>query len=105
MATTIDVQPQVRMINLEQIRHDANVRELASEDVDALAGSIALLGQITPAIVRPDGDTYRLPGVDRCPCRHPASTTAVPPPTTCYLSTPSERPDTPWLRVRIFLRG
>jgi ParB/RepB/Spo0J family partition protein len=55
MATTTDVQPQVRMIALEQIRHDANVRELASEDVDALAGSIALLGQITPAIVRPDG--------------------------------------------------
>jgi ParB family transcriptional regulator, chromosome partitioning protein len=48
------------MIALEQIRHDSNVRELASEDVDALAGSIALLGQITPAIVRPDGDGYLL---------------------------------------------
>ncbi len=60
MATTTDVQPQVRMIALEQIRHDANVRELAGEDVDALAGSIALLGQITPAIVRPDGDGYVL---------------------------------------------
>jgi ParB-like chromosome segregation protein Spo0J len=60
MATTTDVQPQVRMIALEQIRHDANVRELASEDVDALAGSIALLGQITPAIVRADGDGYLL---------------------------------------------
>jgi ParB/RepB/Spo0J family partition protein len=60
MATTTDVQPQVRMIALEQIRHDANVRELASEDVDALAGSIALLGQITPAIVRPDGNGYLL---------------------------------------------
>jgi ParB-like nuclease domain len=57
---TIDVQPQVRMIALEQIRHDANVREPAREDVDALAGSIALLGQITPAIVRPDGDCYVL---------------------------------------------
>ena len=60
MATTTDAQPQVRMIALEQIRHDANVRELAGEDVDALAGSIALLGQITPAIVRPDGDGYVL---------------------------------------------
>jgi hypothetical protein len=60
MATTTDSQPQVRMIALEQIRHDANVRELAGEDVDALAGSIALLGQITPAIVRPDGDGYVL---------------------------------------------
>jgi len=60
MATTTDVQSQVRMIALEQIRHDANVRELASEDVDALAGSIALLGQITPAIVRPEGDSYML---------------------------------------------
>jgi ParB family chromosome partitioning protein len=60
MATTTDSQPQVRMIALEQIRHDANVRELAGEDVDALAGSIALLGQITPAIVRPDGEGYLL---------------------------------------------
>lgn len=60
MATTTDVQSQVRMIALEQIRHDANVRELPNEDVDALAGSIALLGQITPAIVRPDGDSYML---------------------------------------------
>jgi ParB/RepB/Spo0J family partition protein len=60
MATTTDSQPQVRMIALEQIRHDANVREPAGEDVDALAGSIALLGQITPAIVRADGDGYLL---------------------------------------------
>jgi ParB family chromosome partitioning protein len=60
MATATDVQPQVRMIALEQIRHDANVRELAGDDVDALAGSIALLGQITPAIVRPDGNDYVL---------------------------------------------
>ena len=60
MATTTDVQPQVRMIALAQIRHDANVRELAGEDVEALAGSIALLGQITPAIVRPEGDGYVL---------------------------------------------
>lgn len=56
MATTTDV----RMIALEQIRHDRNIRELADEDVAALAGSIALLGQITPTIVRPDGDGYML---------------------------------------------
>jgi hypothetical protein len=36
------------------------VRELASEDVDALAGSISLLGQLVPAIVRPAGDGYLL---------------------------------------------
>jgi ParB family chromosome partitioning protein len=56
MATTTDVNTGVQMIALDQIRTDANVRELAAEDVDALAGSIALLGQITPAIVRPDTD-------------------------------------------------
>jgi len=56
MVTTTDV----RMIALEQIRHDRNIRELADEDVAALAGSIALLGQITPTIVRPDGDGYML---------------------------------------------
>ena len=33
---------------------------MAGEDVAALAGSIALLGQITPVIVRPDGDGYLL---------------------------------------------
>jgi ParB/RepB/Spo0J family partition protein len=48
------------LIALDRIRTDSNVRELAAEDVDALAGSIALLGQITPAIVRPDGDRYVL---------------------------------------------
>ena len=45
---------------MDRIRTDANIRELAPGDVDALAGSIALLGQITPAIVRPDGDRYVL---------------------------------------------
>jgi ParB family chromosome partitioning protein len=61
MTTTI-TEPAVgvQMIALDRIRHDSNVRELAAEDVDALAGSIALLGQITPAIVRPDGDGYVL---------------------------------------------
>jgi len=60
MAITTDAEPEVRMIALEQIRHDSNVRGLAGEDVEALAGSIALLGQITPAIVRTDGDGYLL---------------------------------------------
>jgi ParB/RepB/Spo0J family partition protein len=58
--TTSDVGAGVHMIALDRIRTDANIRELAAEDVDALAGSIALLGQITPAIVRPDGDRYVL---------------------------------------------
>ncbi len=54
--TTSDVGFGVQMIALDRIRTDQNVRELAAEDVTALAGSIALLGQITPAIVRPDTD-------------------------------------------------
>jgi len=58
--TTSDVGSGVQMIALDRIRTDANIRELAQGDVDALAGSIALLGQITPAIVRPDGDRYVL---------------------------------------------
>src|SRR5450755_584943 len=59
-ATTSDVGSGVQIIALERIRTDSNIRELTAEDVDALAGSIALLGQITPAIVRPDGDQYVL---------------------------------------------
>jgi ParB family chromosome partitioning protein len=60
MATTTDVGAGVQMIALERIRHDNNVRDVAADDVAALAGSIALLGQITPVIVRPDGDGYLL---------------------------------------------
>lgn len=60
MATTTDVNAGVRLIALDRIRHDSNVRDLELEKVDALAGSISLLGQITPAIVRPDGDGYVL---------------------------------------------
>ena len=45
---------------MDRIRRDSNVRDLAAEDVAALAGSIPLLGQITPVIVRPDGDGYLL---------------------------------------------
>jgi ParB/RepB/Spo0J family partition protein len=52
----------VQLIDLDLIQADRNVRELADEDVAALAGSIELLGQITPAIVRPveDGDGFVL---------------------------------------------
>jgi ParB/RepB/Spo0J family partition protein len=46
----------VQLIDLDLIQADHNVRELADEDVAALAGSIELLGQITPAIVRPVED-------------------------------------------------
>jgi ParB/RepB/Spo0J family partition protein len=47
----------IAMIALSQIRHDRNVRqELAASEVDALAQSIALLGQLTPVSVRPDGE-------------------------------------------------
>jgi ParB-like chromosome segregation protein Spo0J len=60
MATRTAVGAGVEMIALDRIRHDSNVRDLAAEDVAALAGSIALLGQITPVIVRPGGDGYLL---------------------------------------------
>ncbi len=56
MATTTDPVAGVRMIALEQIRTDHNVRQqLNAAEVDALAQSIGLLGQLTPASVRPDG--------------------------------------------------
>ena len=59
MATSTP-QPQqleVRMIALDQIRHDQNVRQqLHPPEVDALASSIALLGQLSPVSVRPDAE-------------------------------------------------
>jgi ParB/RepB/Spo0J family partition protein len=58
MATTTQPEPQrleVRMIPLSEIRHDQNVRhQLDLAEIDALASSIALLGQLTPISVRPD---------------------------------------------------
>lgn len=55
MATTTEPVAAIRMIPLAEIRADQNIRqELAGEEVDALASSIALLGQLTPASVRPD---------------------------------------------------
>ena len=46
---------EVRLIALSEIRVDRNVRQqLLDDEVTALAGSIELLGQITPAIVRAD---------------------------------------------------
>ena len=63
MATTTDVPAGVQMIALEEIRTDRNVRQqLVAEEVDALAQSIKLLGQLTPVSVRPatdgSGDIY-----------------------------------------------
>jgi ParB family chromosome partitioning protein len=57
MATTIRSVAGVQMIALSEIRHDQNVRqEILAEEVDALAQSIALLGQLTPVSVRPDNE-------------------------------------------------
>ena len=56
MATTTS-GPGVAMIALSQIRHDRNVRQqLAPSEVEALAQSIALLGQLSPVSVRADGE-------------------------------------------------
>ncbi len=55
MATTTNPVTGIQMIALSEIRHDQNVRqEILAEEVDALAQSIALLGQLTPVSVRPD---------------------------------------------------
>ena len=60
MATTTDTVAGVRMIALSEIRHDQNVRQqLQPEEIDGLAQSIALLGQLTPVSVRPDTETGR----------------------------------------------
>ena len=57
MATTTNTVAGVQMIALSEIRHDQNVRqEILAEEVDALAQSIALLGQLTPVSVRPDDE-------------------------------------------------
>ena len=67
MATSTDTVAGVQMIALSEIRHDQNVRqELPAEEVDALAQSIAVLGQLTPVSVRPDNENggyvlYRRP--------------------------------------------
>ena len=50
----------LQTIALDQIRAERNVRELNQDDVDALASSIELMGQLVPAIVYPDGDGYVL---------------------------------------------
>ena len=57
MAITTRSVAGVQMIALSEIRHDQNVRqEILAEEVDALAQSIALLGQLTPVSVRPDNE-------------------------------------------------
>jgi ParB/RepB/Spo0J family partition protein len=55
MATATQKVASVEMIALSEIRHDQNVRQqLQPEEIDGLAQSIALLGQLTPVSVRPD---------------------------------------------------
>ena len=57
MATTTQPVASVQMIALSDIRHDQNVRQqLQPEEIDGLAQSIALLGQLTPISVRPDNE-------------------------------------------------
>jgi ParB/RepB/Spo0J family partition protein len=56
MATTTEAAGELRMIALDRIAADSNVRQHTDDDVDAIAGSIALLGQLTPAIVRREGE-------------------------------------------------
>ena len=58
MSTTTQTAGSIQMIALSEIRHDQNVRQqLAPDEVDALASSIALLGQLSPVSVRPDTET------------------------------------------------
>ena len=57
------------MIALQEIRTDRNVRQqLVADEVDALAQSIKLLGQLTPVSVRPaeDGGYVLIAGHKRC---------------------------------------
>jgi len=57
------------MIALQEIRTDRNVRQqLAAEEVNALAQSISLLGQLTPVSVRPaeEGGYVLIAGHKRC---------------------------------------
>src|SRR5437588_3019983 len=57
MTTTTDAAAGVQMIALEEIRTDRNVRQqLDVAEVDALAQSIKLLGQLTPVSVLPAED-------------------------------------------------
>ena len=68
MATTT-VPAGVQMIALQEIRTDGNVRQkLVAEEVDALAQSIKLLGQLTPVSVRPAeaGGYVLIAGHKRC---------------------------------------
>ena len=56
--TTTQTAGIVQMIALSEIRHDQNSRQqLAPDEVEALASSIALLGQLSPVSVRPDVET------------------------------------------------
>ena len=57
MATTVSAHPAVQMLTLDEIRTDRNVRQhLVPAEIDQLAQSIALLGQLSPVSVRPHAD-------------------------------------------------
>ena len=58
MSTQTPSHPQ--LVELDRIKLPGNVRPLDATHVDALAGSIALRGQLVPVIVRPDGEGYVL---------------------------------------------
>ncbi|HZV25874.1 MAG TPA: ParB N-terminal domain-containing protein [Acidothermaceae bacterium] len=54
MATTFPTTPAgTTAVALEKIHVSANVRELDPDHVDALAGSIALQGQLVPVLIGP----------------------------------------------------
>ena len=56
----ISTEQGQRSVPLEQIEVPTNVRELDSEHVQALAGSIRLQGMLVPVVVRPAGDRFEL---------------------------------------------
>jgi ParB/RepB/Spo0J family partition protein len=60
MATSTQANVGVQMIDVDRIAISGNVRELDTEHVGNLAGSIKLRGLRVPVIVSPDGDGYEL---------------------------------------------
>ena len=59
MTTSTPASSELR-VALDEIRLRTNVREVAENDVDALAQSIALRGLLVSVIVRPVDDGYEL---------------------------------------------
>ena len=60
MATTTPPSVGVHLIDVARIRVPDNVRELDTDHVENLAGSIKLRGLRVPVIVQADGDGYEL---------------------------------------------